>query len=70
MNDQRREERQCSPASPRDQSEMTVTMVCLGATFLCTEQLQLISSHRTSDRADEKLGVAEEVGPRKPEQLV
>ena len=71
MNDQKREERQCSPAAPTvDQSETTVTMVFLGATFLCTKQLQLISSHRTSDKTDEKLRVAEEVGPRKPEQLV
>jgi len=70
MNDQRREERQCSPAPAIDQSEVAVTMVCLGATFLCTKQLQLISSHRTSDRAGEKLRVAEEAGPRKPEQFV
>ena len=75
MNDQGRRERQFSPAPAMDQSEVTVAIVCLGVTYLCTKQLQLISSHRTKkDKAEGTLRAesraVEEVGPRKPEKLV
>ena len=80
MNIQRCREEQSSPVPPTDQSEASITIACLRGTYLCTKQLQLISSHRTRGKAEEKLKAEEELkaesvsmaetGPRKPDKII
>ena len=61
------------PVAAEDNSETTVTVVCLKSTYLCTAELILVSSDHEHTTAADIEGTSlpvEESGPCKPEECV